>query len=103
MASDSSQSRWLRSNFMAVQTAFLFFGLFPPPAPRPRVFTCGHRPRARRAADRAVALVVKRVVRHFVGPDVVPDVCLAPIRQRVELLHTVFLIPCFKGNFGAKS
>src|SRR5215211_2786260 len=42
------------------------------------------RPRARYAADRAVARVVEGVVRNVVRHDVVPDVCLAPVCERLD-------------------
>ena len=42
-------------------------------------------PRARRAADRRVALVVERVVGHVVLAHVVPDLVLRPFGERVEL------------------
>src|SRR5205823_12926809 len=43
------------------------------------------RARARRAADRRVALVVQRVIRHVVLAHVVPHLVLRPLGQRVEL------------------
>src|SRR5579864_4512608 len=89
MASDSSQSRWLRSNFMPVQTAFLFLDVFPPPAAGARVLAGDHGPRAGRAADGAVTLVVERVVRHVEEADVAPDVLFAPLGQRIEFRHAV--------------
>src|SRR5688572_2656274 len=102
MASDSSQSRWLRSNFMAVQSAFLFFRLLPPPAPGARVLALDHGPRAGRAADRAVALVVQRVVGHVIAPDVVPDLVLAPAGERIEFLQAVRGIPFLDLDRGAQ-
>src|SRR6185503_20323022 len=86
MASDSSQSRWLRSNFMPVQSAFFFPGSFPPPAPRAWILARGHRPGARRTADRRVALLMQGVDGHFEIPGVAADVGVAPVRERVELL-----------------
>src|SRR5690349_15218292 len=56
------------------------------PAPRPAV---GRRQRAVRAADRRVAAVVQRVVRHVVPEEVVPNLALAPVRQRVRLPQSV--------------
>src|SRR4051812_39657301 len=51
------------------------------------------RQRAVRAADRRVAAVVERVVRHVVAEQVVPHVALAPVRQRVRLPEPVPQVP----------
>src|SRR5439155_8273898 len=59
--------------------------LLPPPAPGPRVGARRDRPRARRAADALIALVIERVVRQIVGADVVPDLLVRPVRQWVDL------------------
>src|SRR5580765_3478634 len=69
----------------AVDAALLRRVRLPPPATRAQVFTCLRRPRARRAADRGVALVVERVVRKVVLAHVLPDVFLRPFRERVQL------------------
>src|SRR4026208_1977914 len=87
MASDSSPSRWLRSNFMPVRPAFFFLGLFPPPAPRARILAGGHRPRAGCAADRRIALFMQRVGGYVEIGDIAPDVGFAPVRERIEFLH----------------
>src|ERR1700712_2934381 len=49
--------------------------------------------RAVRAADRGVAVVVKRVVRKVVLTDVVPDVALGPVGKRIQLPEVEFLVP----------
>src|SRR5262245_48532759 len=112
MASDSSQSRCVRSSFMALphqlavwremDAAFTRRLFLPPPAAVARVLTLDHGPRARRAADRAVALVVQRVVGHLVPADVVPDLVLQPARERIELLQSVHGVPFLKRDLGAQ-
>src|SRR4029079_309081 len=49
--------------------------------------------RAVGAADRRVAAVVQRVVRNAVLADVVPDVALRPVGQRVQLPQPEALVP----------
>src|SRR5581483_3974334 len=56
----------------AVDAALLWRAGLPPPAARPRGRAGRDRPRARRAADRRVALVVERVVGDSAFADVVP-------------------------------
>src|SRR4051812_46257467 len=48
--------------------------------------------RARRAADGLVALVVQWVVGQVVLRDVVPDVLVRPLRERVELPDPALLV-----------
>src|SRR5512133_2645342 len=55
------------------------------PAPGARILAGADRLGAMGAADRRVALVVQRVVRNAVLADVVPDVLLRPVRDRVQL------------------
>src|SRR3954465_11416972 len=53
---------------------------------RPATLAPGaRRQRAVRAADRRVAAVVQRVVRHVVAGDVVPHVAVGPVGERVGL------------------
>src|SRR5439155_5808387 len=69
----------------AVDAALLRRVRLPPP-PSGAVGLAGtNRTRARCAADRGIALVVQRVIRHVVLAYVVPDLVLRPFRERVEL------------------
>src|SRR5260221_7767481 len=103
MASDSSQSRWSRSANMNcvfllknhflrnsgryVESAFLVLRALPPPAAGAHVLAGLDRPRARRTADRPVALVVEAVVGDGVVTEGAPDVRLGPGRERVVLVE----------------
>src|SRR5262249_29788836 len=69
----------------AVDPALLGRVRLPPPAPGARRLARPDRARARRAADRRVALRVERVQRDLALAHVVPDLLLAPLRERVEL------------------
>src|SRR5437660_4308020 len=69
----------------AVDTALLRCVRLPPPAPGAQVLALLRRPRARRAADRGVTLVVERVVRKLVLAHVVPHLVLRPLGERVQL------------------
>ena len=53
------------------------------------------------AADRGVALIVQRVVREVVLMDVVPDVALGPVRERVQLPEPEALVPAELRGLGA--
>src|SRR6185503_5196607 len=57
---------------------------------------------AGRAADRAVALVVQRVVREVVLGDVAPHVPLRPARQRRVLPEAVAQVPAHLGRARAQ-
>src|SRR4051794_26709018 len=59
---------------------------------RPAAVAALRRKRAVRAADRLVAAIVQRVVRHVVLVDVGPHLRLAPIRERVRLPQPVALV-----------
>src|SRR3954452_16004442 len=72
----------------------------------PALGLCGARPaavaqvaarpdrlRAVGAADRRIAAIVERVVREVVLTDVVPDVALGPIGERVQLPEVEALVP----------
>src|SRR5882757_6120551 len=63
------------------------------PAAVAKVAARAHRLRAVRAADRGVAAIVERVVREAVLMDVVPDVSLGPVGQRVQLPEAELLVP----------
>src|SRR5262245_25137309 len=69
----------------AVDPALLRRVRLPPPAAGPTGLAGPDRARARRAADRRVALLVERVRRHLALADVLPDLLLRPLRERVEL------------------
>src|SRR5204863_6505850 len=69
----------------AVDAALLRSVLLPPPPAGPVGLAVRDGPRAGRAPDGRVALVVQRVVRHVVRPDVVPHLALGPVGQRVDL------------------
>ena len=53
------------------------------------------------AADRRVAVIVERVVREVVLTDVVPDVALGPVRERVQLPEVEALVPAELRRLGA--
>src|SRR4051794_24163201 len=69
----------------AVDAALLRRVRLPPPAAGAEVFAGLRRARARRAADRGVALVVQRVVGQLVLEDVLLHLVLGPFGDRVEL------------------
>src|SRR5258707_8398965 len=87
--------------FFHVQAALLRLGLLPPPAAGADVFAGLHRARARRAADRAVTLVVEPVVGNAVLAEVMPDLGLAPGGERVEFLDAVRRVELALGELGA--
>src|SRR5580693_10536216 len=63
------------------------------PAPAARVGAGLDPERARRAADRGVAVVDQRVDQHAVGGDVVVDLLLGPADDRVDLDHLPPVVP----------
>src|SRR5438477_12978791 len=69
----------------AVDAALLGRVRLPPPASRAQVFAGLRRARARRAADRRIALVVEAVVGQVALAHVVPDLVLGPLGEGVEL------------------
>src|ERR1051325_10590259 len=69
----------------AVDAALLRRVLLPPPAAGPRGLAGRHGARARRAADRRVAAVVQRGVGQLALADVLPDLVLRPLGERVQL------------------
>ena len=71
-------------------------------AARPAALAARAGRRARRAADRGVALVVQRVVRKVALVDPPPEVLLGPLDQRVELPHRALLVPLDGLGVGAR-
>src|SRR5438105_11317597 len=69
----------------AVDAALLWRVRLPPPASGAVGLAGLDRPGARCAADRRVALVVQLVVRDVELADVVPDLVLRPLGERVKL------------------
>src|SRR5579859_7126817 len=76
----------------AVHATLLGRVLFPPPATASGVGAWLHWPRAWRAANRLVALIIQRVVGHVVRPNVVPDLFVGPIRERAQLHQATVVI-----------
>src|SRR3954465_8918489 len=68
-----------------MDAAFLVGVLLPPPAAGPLGLARHHRPCARRAARRRVAVVEQLVIGHFLVPDVVPDAVQGPVGEWVQL------------------
>src|SRR5262249_12037790 len=69
----------------AVDPALLRSVYLPPPAAVAAALTWRERARAGRAANRGIAPVVQRVVGNAPLADVVPDLVLGPLGERVEL------------------
>src|SRR5258708_10380661 len=55
------------------------------PAPRPRIFARTNSPRAMRATDARIILIVKRVIRYVVFVEIAPNLFRSPIRDRIHL------------------
>ena len=68
-----------------MQPALLGIGIFPPPSARTEILNPLDCPRAGRAADTGVALIMKPVVGHVIVPDIVPHLIVTPVRQRIDL------------------
>jgi len=86
----------------AVDAAFFVFGVFPPPAARPDIFSLFDGPGAGGTADARVILFVKRVDGNLVLFDIVLNLFQRPIRQGVDLDQgrVIFILRDF-GNVGA--
>ena len=65
--------------------ALLGHAVLPPPAARAWVFPFQHCPCAGCATDAGITSVVELVVRDVVPTYIVPDLLLAPVRQRADL------------------
>src|SRR3954464_169964 len=77
------------NSVVAVQSAFLFFVLFPPPAAGALGLARRHRARAGRAADREEAAIVQLVVGNIVLADELEDALARPVQQRIDLEQMV--------------
>src|SRR6266568_3369994 len=84
-----------------MQPALARFLLFPPPASGAHVLARNRWTCAGRAADRAVALVVERVVRNITGANDRPHLVLAPVGERVELHDAVRRVVFLQLELGA--
>src|SRR3954470_19045977 len=87
------------SETSAVQTALGL--LHARPAARAGVLAGARLPGAVGAADRGIALIVERVVGNVVLADVIPDLLLRPVRERIELPEPEALVPGEFGGLGA--
>src|SRR5262245_16437435 len=77
--------RWrLGGRGSGVQAALFLRRLLPPPATGARVLAGAHRARARGAADRWETTVVQGVVGDVVALDMVPDLFLGPVGERID-------------------
>src|SRR3977135_49916 len=85
-----------------MNAAFAMPDDFPPPASRARGLRRDARTSAGRAADRAVALVVERVVGNAVRVHVFPHLGFAPCRQRIEFLQAVRGVELALGELHAR-
>src|SRR5471030_1006626 len=85
-----------------VQAALFRVRVLPPPAAGAHVFARFDGARAGRAAYRWVALVVQGIIGDVVVADVVPDVLLRPVGERIKLGHAVGRIVFLHMQFGAR-
>jgi hypothetical protein len=72
-----------------VQTAFLFVGIFPPPAPGPEVFAGLNSPGARRTANTYKAFSVQGIGGYPILFNEVVCLFLCPMQQRVKFENTM--------------
>src|SRR5260370_1517404 len=68
-----------------VQAAFLVLGRLPPPTAGAHVLAGRDGARAGRAADGAITLRVQRILGHLPLARILPDLRLAPVRERAQL------------------
>src|SRR5947209_15022313 len=80
-----------RSVGRKMDAAFFLGALFPPPAPRPLVFTRAHGARAWRASDAGISAGIKRMHRDVVFPDVSFHLLGSPVGQRTDFNAAVGL------------
>src|SRR5712672_704840 len=102
IASDSSQSRWLRAGRAPCSARGLCRTALMLRSWRRSARGCRQGQRAARATDRAVALVMERVVRHLEGADVFPYLALAPVGKGVEFHDTPRGIVFLQLELGAR-
>src|SRR3569833_2147852 len=84
-----------------VQSALLAFRILPPPAAGANVLPAGGRAGAGCAAEAGIELVVQLVVGHAEVADVIPNVVVAPLDQRIEFLQAVASVPLGYTEVGA--
>src|SRR5271157_5571212 len=82
-----------------VQPAFGLLETGPPPCPK--ILACLHLTRAVGASNARITLVVKRIVRYVVRPDVVPHLFPFPVGQGVEFDQAKLGIPLELARVGA--
>ena len=80
-----------------MQSAFLFGGIFPPPAACAKILAGLYRAGTGRAADADKTLVVQSVVRDVVLPDVCAHLVKSPVEERVKFEELVACVP-FQGR-----
>src|SRR5262249_3476831 len=78
-----------------VHTALFGRTGFPPPAAGAGIFARSGGPGAGRTTNARIASVVKRVVRHVVGRDIVPDLLFAPVGEWINFDQTTVLFVRF--------
>src|SRR5262245_25407800 len=74
-----------------VHTALFGRTGFPPPAAGAEILARSGGPGAGRTTNARIASVVKWVVRHVVGPDIVPDLLFAPVGEWIHFDQTTVL------------
>src|ERR1700760_4448031 len=78
---------------VGMESTLVEFGVFPPPAAGTDVFAGRDGAGTGGAADAGIALGMQRIHRHIMSAEVIPDILLRPIRERVEFLQPVLRIP----------
>src|SRR5581483_1560889 len=74
-----------QSRMRRMQAALFVLGRLPPPSARALIFTGLNGARARRAADARVSERVQLVLRQVVDVDVLRELFVAPLEERIEL------------------
>src|SRR5450631_1407147 len=75
-----------------MDAAFLVLWLLPPPTPGANILAGFNGARARRTADAGIAAIVQRIVGNAVPAQILPDVGVDPVGERIELPQPVRLI-----------
>src|SRR3981081_4332192 len=78
-------------NLNDVQTALSFCSARP--APSPGIFAGLYGPRAMRATDAWIVLIMERVVRDVMFVEIAPNLFRSPIRDRIHLHQPEFSVP----------